>query len=201
MFETQISQMCALKGILVNGTSFIPIDEEYIESEMVKSGLRYNGEHRLYNGITGEYFDASIFMGVTQIQRLPKFVIDDQQAVGMHTSIDQLTGQPRGGKAIQGGLKIGEMEGTVMDSQGAMFTVYEKLHEDSDGRSVQICKNCGKYAIYNEYHNIYKCLRCQENADIVTVDTRKSVVLFHNELEAAGINLKFSVTPQAFEQN
>lgn len=200
LIETTMGKICAKKGIITDGTSFLPIDHYKIMEELVELGFRYNGQERMYNGKTGEYFDTSIFIGPNLEQRIQKFVLDDEQVVAGSGPTDPTTGQPLGGKHLQGGLKIGEMEEWAICSHGAMFNSYEKLSTDSDGRKMYICRNCGNFAVFNEYHNIYLCKICNEYADIVEIDGSKSAQLVIEELAASNIGIKFEVTPRVFEE-
>jgi uncharacterized CHY-type Zn-finger protein len=200
LIETNISKICARKGVLYDGTPFLPVDHGAIRIEMLALGFRYNGRERMYNGLTGEHFDAAIFIGPTMEQRLQKFVLDDEQSVAGSGPTDATTGQPLRGKHVKGGLRIGHMERDTLDSHGSMINLAEKLGTDSDGRTAYICRGCANYATYNEFHNIYKCRVCGDQADIAAVDSSKSAILFHEELAAGSINLRMGLRPREFEE-
>jgi len=199
LIETTVGKICARKGVITDGTSFLPIDHFKIIEELLSLGYRFNGLERMYNGMTGEYFDSAIFIGPNLEQRIQKFVLDDEQVVAGSGPTDATTGQPLGGKHVQGGLKVGEMEQWALVSHGAMLNMYEKTSIDSDGRILYICRNCGNTAVYNEYRNIYICRLCEEYADIVAVESTKAAMLFMEELAASNISMKFGVTPREFE--
>lgn len=199
LIETTVGKICARKGAITNGTSFLPIDYSKIIDELLSLGYRYNGLERMYNGMTGEYFDSAIFIGPNLEQRIQKFVLDDEQVVAGSGPTDATTGQPLGGKHVQGGLKVGEMEQWALVSHGAMLNMYEKISTDSDGRIMHICRNCGNLAVLNEYKEIYICKICEEYADIVAVETTKSAMLFVEELAASNISMKFGVTPREYD--
>lgn len=199
LIETTVSKICARKGTLTDGTSFLPIDHFKILEELVKLGYRYNGLERMYNGMTGEYFDSAIFIGPNLEERIQKFVLDDEQVVAGSGPTDATTGQPLGGKHVQGGLRVGEMENWGLASHGSMLNMYEKLSTDSDGRVVYICRNCGNYAVHNEYRNIYICKVCEEYADITAVDGSKTAILFAEELAASNISMRYGITPREFD--
>lgn len=198
LIETNLGKICARKGVIADGTAFLPVDHVEIARDMVENGFRYNGCERMYNGMTGEYFDAAIFIGPTAEQRLQKFVLDDEQSVAGSGPTDATTGQPLGGKHVQGGLRLGEMENWCFESHGSMINLFEKTSTDSDGRKMNVCRNCGSLAVFNEYHNIYQC-RCGELADIASVDSSKSAILLHEELAAANINMRLGLHPREFE--
>jgi len=202
LIESEIGKICSRRGVLYDGTPFLPVDHASIRRELLANGFRYNGRERMYSGLTGEYFDAAIFIGPVLEQRLQKFVLDDEQSVAGSGPTDATTGQPLRGKHVKGGLRIGHMEGDTLDSHGAMINASEKLSTDSDGRVVHICRGCGNYAIFNEYYKIYKCRSrtCGELADIAAVDSSKSAVLFHEELAAGSINVRFALAPRSVEE-
>jgi len=199
LIETSLGKVCARKGVIADGTAFLPIDHIAIAKEMVDLGFRYNGRERMYNGMTGEYFDASIFIGPTAEQRLQKFVLDDEQAVAGSGPTDATTGQPLGGKNVQGGLRLGEMEHWGLEAHGSMLSLFEKTNKDSDGRKGYICRTCGSYAVYNQYHNIYDCRVCGEQADLSVVDTTKSAILLHEELAASNVGVRLGLQPREFD--
>ena len=200
LIETTVAKACARRGALADGTSFLPVDHRGVAAELVELGFRFNGRERLYNGMTGEYFDAAIFIGPTAEQRLQKFVLDDEQSVGGSGPTDATTGQPLGGKHVHGGLRIGEMEQWALQSHGSMMNLFEKTSLDSDGRVVHVCRGCAALAAYNEFHGVYTCKNCGELADIAAVDSSKSAVLFHEELAAANIRVRLGLRPRAFEE-
>ena len=198
LIEVINGKKCAKKGYLADGTFFLPHDIRSVMEAMPKLGLRFNGKERMYNGKTGQYYDVAIFIGPTTIQRLQKFVLDDEQVVGSSTPIDALTGQPLGGKAQHGGLRLGEMELWNYASHGSMINMSEKILKDSDGREVYICTGCGMEAIYNSYSNIYECKICKEMADISAVSTTKSALLFKNQISSANVNVLWGLKPHTY---
>jgi DNA-directed RNA polymerase beta subunit len=199
LIETTVSKICSRKGVITDGTSFLPIDHFKIIEELLGLGYRYNGLERMYNGQTGEYLNSAIFIGPNLEERIQKFVLDDEQVVAGSGPTDATTGQPLGGKHVQGGLRVGEMENWALSSHGSMLNMYEKLSIDSDGRIVYICRNCGNFAVYNEYVNIYICKICEEYADIAAIDSSKTATLFAEELAASNISMRYNITPREFE--
>lgn len=197
--ETLLSKLCARKGITTDGTSFRTISLPDVVAELQEHGFRFNGRERMYNGQTGEPFDAAIFFGPTYHQRLQKFVLDDEYAVASSGPTDAVTGQPLDGKNASGGLRIGEMEAWVLESHGALMSLHEKFFEDSDKRPLYICRTCCNVAVYNEREGIYNCKACGPSADIAVCDSSKSATVFLQELMAANTKLRFGLRPRAFE--
>jgi DNA-directed RNA polymerase beta subunit len=200
MIETLAGQLCARRGRVTDGTAFRKIDPEAMREELAAAGLRHSGLSRLYNGRTGEPFDAAIFIGPTTYQRLQKFVADDSYAVGSRGPTDALTGQPLDGKKANGGMKLGEMENWVLSAHGAGHTMNEKLREDSDGRTLHLCRRCGQPAVYNAAREIHRCLECGEKADFAAVDSCRASIAFQHELRSANVRLKTWPTPRRFER-
>ncbi|MEY4847636.1 MAG: African swine fever virus, partial [Pseudomonadota bacterium] len=200
LIETTRGVSCARRGAITDGTSFLPVDHRANAAELVELGYRYNGRERLYNGMTGEYFDAAIVIGPCAEQRLQKFVLDDEQSVAGSGPTDATTGQPLGGKHVHGGLRIGEMEHWGLESHGSMYNLFEKTSQDSDGRVMHICRGCSALAAYNEFQGVYNCKSCGELADISAVDGSKSAILFHEELAAANITVRLGLRPRAYEE-
>lgn len=200
MLETTLSLRCQEEGCITDGTSFRKISIDEVSKELADIGLRYNGLSRLYNGRTGEHYDAAIFMGPTYHQRLQKFVEDDKYAVGGYGPTDALTGQPLDGKNARGGLRIGEMEAWVLQSHGSMMSLTEKMFVDSDGRKQYLCRTCGSPAIYNAHQGIYRCNTCGEGADICQVDSSKASIAFQHEMRSTNIKVTLGVRPHEFEE-
>ena len=199
LLETSMSKICARRGVISDGTAFLPVDHGEVAAELYAQGFRANGRERMFNGMTGEHFDAAIFIGPTAEQRLQKFVLDDEQSVGSSGPTDATTGQPLGGKHHQGGLRVGEMENWCLTAHNSMLNLYEKCGTDSDARTMHVCRGCGALAVFNEFHGLYDCRACGELADIAAVDGSKTAVLLHEELAASNVRLTFGLRPREFE--
>jgi DNA-directed RNA polymerase beta subunit len=201
MLETSLAKVCAQKGCIADGTTFLPIEYADIGKQLVSLGFRYNGCETMYSGETGTYFDAAIFIGPTYEQRLLKFVIDDKYSVAGTGPTDATTGQPLKGKNIGGGLRIGEMELWCLESHGTMFNSYEKMSIHSDGRKIYVCRNCGDLAIYNREQDIYRCPNCKEMAEIVAFDSKKTASVFMEEVMASNIKMMLGMQQRTFESD
>jgi DNA-directed RNA polymerase beta subunit len=199
MIELGEAQNCSQMGTVTDGTAFIPTNFDAIGLQSMALGMRYNGRHTMINGRTGEYFDAAIFVGPTYEQRLLKFVLDDAYAVAGRAPTDSTTGQPLRGGRVSGGLRFGEMEFWCLNSHGSMANSYENSSEHSDGRVMDVCRGCGDLAIRNERSGIYACRLCKENADITSVETRKTAVVLMEELAAANVKIQLGLSPREFE--
>jgi hypothetical protein len=199
LYETSLAKTCARKCAIADGTAFLPISYDDIGAELQRLGFRYNGRERMYDS-RGRHQDVALFIGFTYEQRLLKFVLDDEYAVAGTGPTDATTGQPLGGKNVGGGLRLGEMENWGLLSHGSTMTQLEKLTEDSDGRTAYVCRGCGDTAICNPHDEVYRCLNCGEYADIAAVETRKSAIVFREELDASNVKMRLGLRPREFEK-
>jgi DNA-directed RNA polymerase beta subunit len=195
--ESHISNLCSARCSFVDGAIFRPVVIEDVADELKELGLNPYGKKRLYNGITGEFIDCMIFMGPTYYQRLQKFTAD-QQYVAPSGPSDALTMQPLEGKSSRGGLKLGEMEKDVICAHGSMKLMTEKFNNHSDGIVKFVCR-CGKPAIVNVEKNIFKCVYCEDNAEIVAINTTWSSQLFLQEMESMGVGIRQTPDPHIYE--
>ena len=197
MIETMVGKSCTLKCNLFDGTSFLPIDIDKLEQDLVNMKKRYNGKETLYNGETGVYLNNSVYVGPVTEQRLLKFIKDDEQIILANSAVNASTGQPIKGKH-SGGKREGWMEICALQAHGANLNMYEKTHEDSAGRVQPICRNCGNVALSNMEKNIYKCYTCLDYADIELVRTTQASIYFIEKLKISGMNIKGKLEPRMY---
>lgn len=93
--------------------------------------LPLDGSYKLRDGLTGEYLDQPVTVGVMYIMKLNHMVDDKLHArsVGPYSLVTQ---QPLGGKAQKGGQRLGEMEVWALEAYGAAYTLQEMLTYKSD---------------------------------------------------------------------
>ena len=111
--------------------------EDEITDELVEAGFPKSGKIKLYDGRTGEAFEQDIAIGNMYILKLHHMVEDKihMRSVGPYSITTQ---QPLGGKAQNGGQRIGEMEVWAFLGYGAAYALREVLTIKSDdilGRS------------------------------------------------------------------
>jgi len=111
--------------------------QEEIEEELKAAGFPETGKLELHDGRTGEKFDQPIAVGNMYILKLHHMVEDKihMRSVGPYSITTQ---QPLGGKAQNGGQRIGEMEVWAFLGYGAAYALREVLTIKSDdilGRS------------------------------------------------------------------
>lgn len=119
-------------GVLFKTPVFESASLESDIQPLLKS-LQYpvDGAFMLRDGRTGEYFDQPVTVGTIYIMKLNHMVDDKLHArsVGPYSLVTQ---QPLGGKAKQGGQRLGEMEVWALEAYGAAYTLQEMLTYKSD---------------------------------------------------------------------
>ncbi|SVA79346.1 uncharacterized protein METZ01_LOCUS132200, partial [marine metagenome] len=137
LYETMLGWAGEILGLRYETPAFDGASPELVETEMKKAGLPVNGKVKLIDGITGEYFDNTVTVGVIYMMKLAHMVDDKMHArsTGPYSLITQ---QPLGGKAQFGGQRFGEMECWALEAYGAAHTLQEILtvkSDDVEGRS------------------------------------------------------------------
>ncbi len=117
--------------------SFAGATEEEIRGELAKAGVSETGKRILFDGRTGEAFAQPVSVGVMYILKLHHMVEDKihMRSIGPYSLTTQ---QPLGGKAQNGGQRVGEMEVWAFLGYGAAYSLREILTIKSDdilGRS------------------------------------------------------------------
>ena len=121
---------------------------------LTQNGYNSTGNELLYNGMTGEQLQANIFMGPTYYMRL-KHMVKDKINYRARGPIQQLTRQTVGGRANDGGLRIGEMERDGVIAHGAAGFLQESMIKRGDEYYMAVCNNTGTVAIYNNSQNLF----------------------------------------------
>lgn len=96
------------------GEEFGSADTAAAASEaLIRNGLNYMGKDQFYSGTTGEPLDAYIFSGPVFYQKLKHMVLDKMHARARGPRA-VLTRQPTEGRSRDGGLRLGEMEVSLL---------------------------------------------------------------------------------------
>jgi DNA-directed RNA polymerase II subunit RPB2 len=197
--ECKLGIVAALLGHHIDATAMNEPDDAEADRVLEAHGIRCKGYKRLWNGRTGMWIDALIFMGPTTYQRLQKFVEDDNYAI-MNGPVNPVTHQAVEGRTNAGGLRLGEMEKDTIVAHGSQHLLHEKFYKHSSGHTIHICRLCGERATVNEKYGIYKCRICGDSAEIVAVPSDWCSNLFFNENSAMNVKATFSVEPHTYEQ-
>ena len=179
--ETVLGKTLLELGLFGDGTSFGKFDVKDICKELQKVGYESNGNEIMYNGLTGEQLETSIFLGPVFYQRLKHMVSDKQHSRSIGPMVN-LTRQPAEGRSKDGGLRFGEMERDCMCSHGASRFTKGRIYDASDAFRVHVCKRCGMIAAYNDQTHIHHCKTCDNRIDFDYVEMPYACKLLFQEL-------------------
>jgi DNA-directed RNA polymerase II subunit RPB2 len=191
--ETLLGKVLLEVGMLGDGTSFGNLDIKTIIHELQKLGYESHGNEIMYNGLTGEQLETSIFIGPVFYQRLKHMVADKQHSRAIGPMVN-LTRQPAEGRSRDGGFRIGEMERDVMIAHGMSKFCRERLYDVSDKYSTHVCRKCGMIASYNDGNlkkgsdfSVHLCNTCNNMTDFAKVDIPYAYKLMSQELQAINV--------------
>jgi DNA-directed RNA polymerase I subunit RPA2 len=144
--ESIAAKAGALHGLAQDGTPFNFSEDdtplEYFGEQLRQAGYNYYGNEPMYSGITGEEFQADIYIGVVYYQRL-RHMVGDKWQVRTTGPLDQLTRQPVKGRKRGGGIRFGEMERDALLAHGTSFLLQDRLMNCSDYSTAWVCRECG----------------------------------------------------------
>jgi len=184
--ETIMTKVLVQLGLFGDGTSFGELDINTICEELLRLGYESRGNELLYNGLTGEQHECSIFMGPIFYQRLKHMVNDKQHSRSIGPMVN-LTRQPAEGRSRDGGLRFGEMERDAMISHGASRFTRGRMYDASDKYHVYSCNKCGMIATYNDEMHIHICRTCENRTDFSYVEIPYACKLLFQELMTMNI--------------
>lgn len=183
LIETVFGKVASLEGFIADASPFTnaehPIETvgDYLENHC---NFERNGNEIMYNGMNGSQLQCSIFIGPTYYMRLKHLVHDKfhSRAEGPKSNITQ---QPSGGRANDGGLRIGEMERDSILSHGISEFLKESFYERADGYTINISKKNGRIIPVNPNKNIYP------EEEYSTIKVPYAFKLFLQEMESMSI--------------
>jgi DNA-directed RNA polymerase II subunit RPB2 len=199
--ETLLGKVLLELGMFGDGTSFGNLDIKTIINELQKLGYESHGNEIMYNGLTGEQMETSIFIGPVFYQRLKHMVADKQHSRAIGPMVN-LTRQPAEGRSRDGGFRIGEMERDVMIAHGMSKFCRERMYDVSDKYSAHVCRKCGMIASYNDGamnskntsgretgadFSIHLCNTCDNMTDFAKVDIPYAYKLMAQELQTINV--------------
>ena len=137
ILETHLGWAVGKLGLKVATPVFDGATEEDIRDYLQKAKLPKTGKTTLYDGRTGEPFHQEATVGYSYMLKL-NHLVDDKLHARSTGPYSLVTQQPLGGKAQQGGQRLGEMEVWALEAYGAAYTLQELLtvkSDDVNGRS------------------------------------------------------------------
>lgn len=174
----------SLAGRYIDGTTFSAESEKDLRKYLKELGFRENGTETMYSGISGEKFDATIFIGNSYYLKLRHMVANKMHSRASGR-IQLLTRQPIEGRSKGGGLRLGEMEKDCFVAHGASLLLKERF--DSDKHKIYICESCGMLGIYDSMRGKAYCIKCGANTEITAVEMSYAFKLLLDELKAMGV--------------
>ncbi|KAJ9126757.1 hypothetical protein QFC24_001788 [Naganishia onofrii] len=144
--ESLAGKAGAMHGLAQDATPFTfsdadrPVD--YFGEQLRAAGYNYYGNEPMYSGITGEEFQADIYLGCVYYQRL-RHMVNDKFQVRTTGPVDPLTRQPIKGRKRAGGIRFGEMERDALLAHGTSFLLQDRLMNCSDYSTAWVCRSCG----------------------------------------------------------
>jgi len=179
--ETILGKTLIELGLFGDGTSFGELDVKTICKKLQEVGYESNGNEIMYDALTGEQMECTVFMGPVFYQRLKHMVADKQHSRSIGPMVN-LTRQPAEGRSRDGGLRFGEMERDAMIANGAARFTRGRLYDASDKYQVYVCKKCGLIASYNDQMHIHHCRTCDNRTDFAYVEIPYACKLLFQEL-------------------
>jgi len=194
--ETLLGKVLLELGMFGDGTSFGNLDVTTIAKELQNLGYESYGNELLYNGLTGEQLETSIYIGPVFYQRLKHMVTDKQHSRSIGPMVN-LTRQPAEGRSRDGGFRIGEMERDVMIAHGISRFCRERMYDVSDKYSTHVCNKCGLIASYNDGKknrmydtadfSVHFCKTCDNHTDFSKVEIPYAYKLMSQELQTINV--------------
>jgi DNA-directed RNA polymerase II subunit RPB2 len=185
--ETILGKLLLHIGLYGDGTAFSSVDIHSVCNELNKNGFESNGNEIMYNGLTGEQMECSVFIGPVFYQRL-KHMVNDKVHSRSNGPMVNLTRQPAEGRSRDGGLRFGEMERDCMISHGASRFTKDRLYDSSDKYQIHVCNICGNIAAFNDTANIHICNACKNRTDFSYLEIPYACKLLFQELNTMNIS-------------
>lgn len=175
LFEMIASKVALYTGERFDVTAFRTFTHDKIEelyAKLIEVGEGEGGYETMEHSDGTPFREGvRVFVAPCYYQFLRHTVLDKIQ-YRSEGCVMQLTHQPVGGRAREGGVRQGEMEKAAMVSWGASSLVSERMMLVSDLYPYEVCSVCGKAASTNASTGIRTCRVCGPGrGNIVVVDT------------------------------
>jgi ribA/ribD-fused uncharacterized protein len=145
----------------INATTFCNDGEIVNQLGDVLQALGFGraGDAIMYCGLSGKQLATEIFICPLYFMRL-KHLTDDKVNARGAGKREIRTHQPTGGRANEGGLRIGELERDALCAHGISGFLQESMMKRGDATEFWICNGCGRIPIYNEAEKLFVCPAC-----------------------------------------
>ena len=203
LLECLLGKLCCMEAQTGDGTPFSGVTVESVGGELRKHGFHDRGNEELFDSVTGEPLETTVFVGLVHYQRLKHFVRDKVHGRSRGPR-SLLTRSPLEGRSRDGGLRVGEMERDCILAHGASAMLLDRLFHQADSFDYYVCRRCGLIAeaISPEeaapVHSRLFCRGCRlsgpENIAHVTIPY--AFKLLSQELAGLGVAMRLKVHPQ-----
>ncbi len=189
LLEIIAAKLGAILGTSIDATAFTGMKESEMRKLLREHGFRDDGKELIYNGETGDAYEARIMVGPIFYQKLHHMVANKIHARA-RGPITLLTRQPTEGRAKEGGLRLGEMEKDCLIAHGTALLLHERF--SSDLTKIPICEQCGLPALEDKVKGKVYCPVCKDSK-IKYVEISYAFKLMLDELKSMGIYPKINV--------
>jgi DNA-directed RNA polymerase beta subunit len=86
------------------------------------------------------------------------------------------------------------MEKDCLSSSAATYAINEKFIRSSDSTPLYFCRNCGMKAIYNQEDNLKVCDLCDDEANVVAVDSTKVTNILFEYLKMLSLDTRVKLS-------
>ncbi len=190
LLEIIAAKLSALTGREIDATAFTGMKEDEMRKLLRQYGFRDDGKELMYNGETGDVYEARIMIGPIFYQKLHHMVANKIHARA-RGPVTLLTRQPTEGRAKEGGLRLGEMEKDCLIAHGTALLLHERF--SSDITRIPICTECGLPALEDKVKGKVYCPVCKDSK-IKYVNMSYAFKLMLDELKSMGIYPKINVS-------
>ena len=160
--------------------------QAHIADLLQSKGLARNGNEVMYDGITGEPLQTTVFSGVISYTVLRHLVYLKEHARDKGPSY-AYTHQPLEGRQKNGAFRLGEMEFGCLLVNGASY-VLQQLHlNQCDKTYIWICTVCKMIGYFDKLLNVAKCHCCkkgimEKNSNFLCLQTIDHGMYFYGSL-------------------